>query len=285
MKKLFSISILSIFLLHPGQTLASNARDYIPLAPGTTIINLYYSHAFGNELYAKNNKVSNSANLTANICILRPIYYTSLGPFIVDPQAIIPYGEMELNGERSSGLGDIRLHSAIWLINDTENKFFLAYAPFFTIPTGQYRRESSINMGANRWSTDQQIGIGKGFGEKTWVEWVLSAQFFTDNTNVLNADNKKVTSSKDPLFGTEVHASYNFTKPFFASLDYYFSHGGENSIDGHRLNDRIDNHTIGTSFFYMLNEQTQVMLDYQIPVAVQNGIKTSQFTVRLAYVF
>jgi hypothetical protein len=35
----------------------------------------------------------------------------------------------------------------------------------------------------------------------------------------------------------------------------------------------------------MLNQQMQLMADYKLPVAVQNGIKTNSFTLRLAYVF
>lgn len=285
MKKLFSLSILFISLLYHGQALASNARDYVPLEPGTALVNLYYMHYFGNELYAKNNKISNNSNLSTNLSVLRPIYYTQVGPFTIDPQAIIPYGEVELNNSRSSGLGDITVLATLWLINNKESKFFFAYTPYLTIPSGQYRRENVVNMGANRWSTKQELCIGKGLGEKVWLEWVVNAEFYSDNIDALGTDNKKVTSSKDPVFGTEVHASYNFTKPFFVSVDYYFLNGGENTLGGVRQNDRTSTHTVGTSFFYMLNEQTQIMLDYEIPVAVQNGIKTSKFAVRLAYVF
>mgnify|MGYP000935023086 FL=1 len=69
------------------------------------------------------------------------------------------------------------------------------------------------------------------------------------------------------------------------SGDYYFAHGAETTLDGVRQNDRTSTHTVGASFFYMLNKQTQLMVDYKLPVAVQNGIKTNSITARLAYVF
>jgi hypothetical protein len=287
MKKVLLLGTLFLFLFHPGQAMAgtTNARDYVPLDPGMTIINLYYSHSFGNELYSRDKKVSNDANLTSNVGILRPIHYMALGPFTIDPQAVIPFGEVELNGERSSGVGDITVLSTIWLINDKANNFFFAYTPYLTIPSGPYRRESSVNLGANRWSTKQELAVGKGIGDKVWLELVVNAEFFTNNNDAVDADNRTVTSARDPLFGTDVHASYNLTKDFFVAGDYYFYYGGEYTLDGVRQNDRTATHTVGLSFFYMLNQQMQLMADYKLPVAVQNGIKTNSFTLRLAYVF
>lgn len=285
MNRLLLCCLLAACLGSPGAALASNARDYVPVPAGTNIINLYYNHYFGNELYVRDKKVSNSANYTGNISILRPIHYMMLGPFLIDPQAIIPFGEVELNGERSSGLGDITILSTIWLINNEEHKFFFAYTPYLTLPTGPYRKDSAINLGANRWSTKQEICFGKGFGDKTWFEWVINAEFFTNNTNAPGEDDRKVTASKDPVFGTEAHLSYSLTKDFFVSADYYFAYGGETTLDGIRQNDRKSTHTIGTSFAYMLTSQLQLMLDYQHDLGVQNGIRTNKFAARLAYVF
>ncbi|MGE4537481.1 MAG: transporter [Desulfovibrio sp.] len=263
----------------------TNARDYVPLPPGTNIINLYYSHGFGNELYARDKKISDNANLTTNMGILRPIHYMQLGPFTIDPQAVIPFGEVELNGERSSGVGDITFLSTIWLINNMEKGYYFAYSPYITIPSGPYRRESIVNLGSNRWSFKQELAVGKRFADKAWLELIANVEFFTNNIDAPDAENKPVTSSKDPLYGVEFHASYDLTKDFFVSGDYYFAYGAETTLDGARQNDRTCNHTVGLSFFYMLNQHLQLMADYKLPVAVQNGIKTNSITLRLAYVF
>ncbi|UJX42935.1 transporter [Desulfovibrio sp. JY] len=263
----------------------TNARDYVPLPPGTNIINLYYSHGFGNELYARDKKVSDNANLTTNMGILRPIHYMQLGPFTIDPQAVIPFGEVELNGERSSGVGDITFLSTIWLINNMEQGYYFAYSPYITIPSGPYRRESIVNLGSNRWSFKQELAVGKRLADKAWLELIANVEFFTNNIDAPDAEKKPVTSSKDPLYGVEFHASYDLTKDFFVSGDYYFAYGAETTLDGARQNDRTCNHTVGLSFFYMLNQHLQLMADYKLPVAVQNGIKTNSITLRLAYVF
>jgi len=278
---------LMLLLLPVAQARAANtnARDYVPLPPGATIINLYYSHGFGNELYVHGKKNSDAYNLTTNMGIFRPIHYMQLGQFTIDPQVVVPFGEVELNGKRSSGVGDITFLSTIWLINNQEKHFFFAYTPYVTIPSGPYQRTSAINLGANRWSFKQELAVGKGFADKFWLELAVNAEFFTNNTDAPDADNRPVTSSKEPLYGLDFHASYNLTKDFFVSGDYYFAYGGENTLDGVHQNDRTCTHTVGLSFFYMLTKQLQFMADYKLPVAVQNGIKTNSITVRLAYVF
>lgn len=287
MNKSLLLGILCLCLALPAGATAgtTNARDYVPLPPGTNIINLYYSHGFGNELYARDKKVSDNANLTSNVSILRPIHYMELGPFTIDPQAVIPFGELELNGERSGGVGDITLLSTIWFVNNMEKGYYFAYSPYITIPSGPYRRESPVNLGSNRWSFKQELAVGKRLADKAWLELIANAEFFTNNIDAPGEENKPVTSSKDPLYGVEFHASYDLTKEFFVSGDYYFAYGAETTLDGRRQNDRTCNHTVGASFFYMLTQQLQLMVDYKLPVAVQNGIKTNSITARLAYVF
>lgn len=287
MKKLLWLAILCLCVAVPASAAAgtTNARDYVPLPPGTNIINLYYSHGFGNELYAQNEKISDNANLTSNIGILRPIHYMALGPFTIDPQAVIPFGEVQLNDKRSSGIGDITFLSTIWLVNNMEKGYYFAYSPYITIPSGPYRRESLVNLGSNRWSFKQELAVGKRLADKAWLELIGNVEFFTNNIDAAGEDNKPVTSSKDPLYGVEFHASYDLTKEFFVSGDYYFAYGAETTLDGRRQNDRTCTHTIGASFFYMLNQHLQLMADYKLPVSVQNGIRTNSFTLRLAYVF
>ncbi|MFU2208229.1 transporter [Solidesulfovibrio sp. C21] len=287
MNKRLLLAILCLCLALPASAPAgtTNARDYVPLPPGTNIINLYYSHGFGNELYARDKKVSDNANLTTNMGILRPIHYMQLGPFTIDPQAVIPFGEVELNGERSSGVGDITFLSTIWFVNNMEQGYYFAYSPYFTIPSGPYHRESIVNLGSNRWSFKQELAVGKRLADKAWLELIANVEFYTNNIDAPDAENKPVTSSKDPLYGVEFHASYDLTKDFFVSGDYYFAYGAETTLDGARQNDRTCNHTVGASFFYMLNQHLQLMADYKLPVAVQNGIKTNSITLRLAYVF
>lgn len=284
MKALLCTLLLTL-VLAPGQLLASNARDYIPLPPGTTLVCFYGKHIFGDDLYVDHDKVNDDMDFAANIGIFRPIHYMQFGPFTADPQAIIPFGDTALGGKHSSGLGDITLAATIWFLDNKEDKFFWAYTPYLTLPTGEYDHDKPVNMGTNRWATKHEMCLGKGFGDSVWLEWVANVEFFDDNDDTLDSNGNTMTSSKKPLFGTEVHLSYDFTKELFGSVDYYLSHGGETELDGHDMDDTTTTHTLGCSLMYMLTETTQFMLDYQRDISVENGIRTDALQARLSFVF
>jgi hypothetical protein len=285
MRYKFSVLLLLAVMLMPGRVLANNARDYLPLDPGTFFMALYYEHGFGNEYYHNGSKKNNKTNLITNVSLIRPVYFTQIGPFTIDPQLILPVGELSLPDNQSSGIGDLTLAATIWFINNKESKFILAYTPYFTLPTGQYDRDNGINLGANRWSTKQEITIAKGFGDKTWLEVTFNGQFYTDNNNAPGADNRKVTSSKDPNFGGEAHLSYNFTPAFFGSMDYYCLFGGRTKLDGERQDDEASTHTVGATFAYMLTPSTQLMTYFKTDAAVYNGVRTSTIGLRLGLIF
>jgi hypothetical protein len=276
---------LFISLFSSSHAIAGEARTNLPVPSGTTLLNIYYIHSYGNEYYRDNDKISDASDLSMNMCILHPIYYTSIGSLDLNLHALIPFGEAELNGEHSTGVGDITLFSQLWLINSKEKKFFFVYAPYFTVPSGRYSRDSIVNIGDNRWSTKQEVAIVKGFGEKTWLELLANGRFFSDNDDVSGSGNRTVTSGKDPVFGIEMHLSYDFTPSFYGSLDYFFTHGGEHTIDGILQYDRTSSHVLGPSFVFSINRQANVMCACEFPLAVENGVKTSSAWLRLAYSF
>ena len=84
-KLLYSISICAILLL-PVNALANNARDYLPLDPGHFFMAFYYEHAFGNTYYSKGKRKNIHTNLVSNVGLIRPVYFTQIGPFTIDPQ-------------------------------------------------------------------------------------------------------------------------------------------------------------------------------------------------------
>ncbi len=285
MQRTIWIWVLAICLLTPGQAMANSPRDYIPLDPGSFFVAFYYDHYFGNDYYSQGKKVSGSTNYFANVGIFRAVYYTSLGPFTIDPQIIFPFGQANLTGHDSSGIGDATFAATIWFVNNKENRFIFAYTPFLTAPTGRYDTESPVNLGANRWATKHEICIAKGLGDAAWLEVAAHVQFYTDNANARDADGHKVTSSKDPTFGTETHLSYNFTKDLFGSADYYYLYGGETRLDGVRQKDWADTHTLGATMAYMLTPHTQLMVNFKTDAGVFNGIMTSSFGARLGFIF
>ena len=285
MKRLSVLLLTILIFSFPGHALANNARDYLPLPAGTRTLITYFDFKFGNEYYHDSEKLSKDLDLDSTVGLLRPIYYTELWGMTVAPQCILPFGSVDVSGVQSNGIGDLQLAFTMFMINDTKNKFVFGYTPYLTVPTGQYDRERSVNLGDNRWATKQEIAFVKGFGENLWLEWYNSVEFFFDNDDAIGINNRKATSSKDLKYNAEVHCSYNLTKNFFTSLDYYFSYGGETELDGLDQDDQIRTHTGGLSFYLMLNDSLQAAVDYKQDLDVKNGIKTNGIMFRFCYCF
>lgn len=284
------IAVCSIAVLFvTGSSFADNdPRDYIPLPAGTMLIASYFNHTSATDFYNNGNKVANNMDLGANIGMIRPVYYTTLGPFIIDPQAIIPFGVQTLNtntgagGEiSSSGMADPILTSTIWFINDPESKTYLGFTPWFFLPLGEYDSSKSVNLGANRFQFKEEVGFVKGFGDFN-VDLTVSVDFFTDNNEFGPTE---VTMSQDAIYSFETHLSYDVNKSFYSSFDYFYHNGGETTVDGVKSDDAIETHTAGVTMGFMLSPSYQLLFKYKQDLSVENGLKTSTIGTRLAYFF
>jgi len=299
MKKSLVALVLCLGLALPGLALAENARDYVPAPPGTFLFCTYFKHITAHKLYNNGNRVSNDFNLSENIGILRPVYYTKLAdkalygnaPFTIDPQALIPFGDAHLDGAftgqasfADSGFADPVLLTTFWLVNAPEEKLWVGFTPYVTLPLGQYDRNRALNLGGNRWVVRPEIGIVKGIGDRAYLDVVFNGDFFTDNDDY-GTGATPATLEQDPLFGFEAHASYDISKQWFASLDYYYNRGGETKVNGAKQHDEQDNHGIGLSFFWGIGDHNQLMLEYRDDFSVKSGPGTNTFSARWAYFF
>ncbi|MGI6655444.1 MAG: transporter [Desulfobulbus sp.] len=285
MTRLPCFTLLFLLLFASSAWAVTNARDYIPNPAGTKMLILYGNHSFGDDLYHDGDKVRGDANFSSSIGIIRPIYYTKIGPFTANPQAIIPFGNVGLFDTHSSGLGDITLAATIWFIDDKVNNFYFGYTPYLTLPTGRYHRNEPLNLGSNQWSTKHEIGMGKRFGDALWLEGMAGVEFYFDNDDALDKAGNKATLSKDPLFNLDLHLSYDLTERLVGSVDYYLLYGAETELGNVNQNNEKITHTLGCSLFYMLTKQTQLMLEYKRDVSVENGVKANTLQGRVAFIF
>lgn len=298
MKKLSIALLLCFSLTVPELSFAADARDYIPAPPGTFLFVTYFRHITASTLYNNGNKISRDFNLSQNIGILRPVYYTSIGkslygsgPFTIDPQALMPFGEAHLDGAAvgdkqfsDSGFADPVLLTTFWFVNAPEKKLWVGFTPYLTLPLGTYDRQKVLNLGGNRWVIRPELGIVKGIGERAYLDLIINGEFYTDNDD-FGAGANAVKREQDPLLGFEAHASYDITKQWFVSLDYYYNNGGETTIAGEKQNDEQSNHGLGVSFFWGIGDHNQLMVQYRDDFSVKSGPGTNTFGVRWAYFF
>lgn len=291
MKKTFVSAVLCALLVVPQIALAVNSRDYIPLPPDTFLFCTYFKHISATSYYSSGKKVSDDFNLTENLGILRPVYYMDIGKalygdggFRIDPQALIPFGEANLDGAAvgnsdisTSGIADPTIFATFWFANDPKNKLWAGFSPYITMPLGDYDKHKALNLGNNRWAIKPELGVVKGFGEKTYLDMIVNGEFYTEN--------EKVNLKQDPLFGAELHLSYDITKQWYASVDYFYSYGGETKQNGDWQHNKVNSHGLGLSLFWLIGSNNQLMVEYRDDFSVRNGPGTNTFGARWAYFF
>jgi len=291
MKNRFISLALWMLLAIPAIAHAVNSRDYIPLPQNTFLFCTYFKHISANSLFSNGKKVSNDFNFTENLGILRPVYYTTIGKALygdggltIDPQALIPFGEAHLDGEAvagkqfsASGIADPTVFATFWLVNAPKEKLWVGFSPYVSLPLGDFDKNRVLNLGNNRWAFKPELGIVKGFGEKTYLDVILNGEFYTKNNDI--------QKTQDPLFGAEVHLSYDINKQWYASMDYFYSYGGESKLGSDWQKDGANNHGLGLSLFWLINSNHQLMVEYRDDFSVKNGPGTNTFGVRWAYFF
>ncbi|QTA81420.1 MetA-pathway of phenol degradation domain-containing protein [Desulfonema limicola] len=286
---LFMGIFLFVMMTFTGVSFADNdAKDYWAAPPGTKVMAVYYRHISANELNADGSEISSDIGLSANIGILRPIYYTKIGSFTIDPQALIIFGDQNLDTTNiggsevtASGFGDPIIAATMWLINKPESKTWLGFTPFITIPLGDYDNNKGLNMGTNRWAFKTELGFSKGF-DKLFTELTANVEFFTDNDDLGAAS---LTMEQDPVFTLEGRIGYDLSDAFFISADYFYHNGGETTVDEIEQNDEKDDHALQLTLGFWLNKSFQVLLQYRNDFEVQNGLNTNTFGTRFLYAF
>jgi hypothetical protein len=297
MKRISIVMFLLLTLMVPAAVLADNlARDYIPAPPGTLAIFAYYEHLTASDLYVNGNKFSNNIDLNGNIGLFRPVYFTQIGPFVIDPQFIIPFGSLSLdlnNGissSNSSGFGDPILLATIWFLNDTKSKTYLGFTPFFYIPVGSYDNGKAVNLSENRWHFREELGFVKGWEilpeHNLYFELQLAGDFFTNNNDVVVNPVSGATGSmsQSPGLTVESHLSYDVTKLFWASADYYYHYNGKQVVND--VTDPLSggpSSTVGMTLGYNIAPSFQLVFQYKADAYVQNGAQTQTALLRFLY--
>ena len=155
-----------------------------------------------------------------------------------------------LDGEpasvRRKGFGDAQLRFSYNFfgapeLDLKEFRDFLAENPVSTtagvglsviMPTGEYRNDRLINLGANRWVIRPEIGVLHE-RHKWQFELTGSVFIFGDNDDFWMGTERE----QDPLWFAQGHAIYTFRPGLWAGLSGGFAWGGRSEISGVRKDD------------------------------------------------
>jgi hypothetical protein len=133
-------------------------------------------------------------------------------------------------------------------------------------PLGQYDPDRLVNLGTNRWFIKPDIGISKALGALT-LELSGGVTFFTDNDDYFGGK----TLEQDPVYTTQLHATYNFGRGIWGALSGTYDYGGRTTVDGVRKDDVQSNSRFGATLALPVNRNNSVKLFASTGVSTRTG--------------
>ncbi len=282
--------ILGALLTQQSYAIDVNVGDYTTLPSGSNLGVFYYQHSEMDGYYQKGDKTH--ADSRSDIGIARLIHYTDIAGLRATPQVVIPFGSVrntqigDAHLNNASGFADPIIASAFWLINQPEQGAsgrYLAVTPFIYLPLGQYDKHDAVNLGENRFKYDVQLAWVQPLYGKWGFEFYQDAIWYGDNDD---AGSGNQTLSQDTSYQTQVNLRYDLNAKQRFALGYAANYGGEQFLDGVRLNQNMEKQQARFEFQHMMNAKTQVSAQLVSDIQVESGFKKELgLNFRLFYIF
>jgi hypothetical protein len=273
----------------------SNITFAIDLQPGEikapagtfNAAQMSYVYVEKGDKYTHGSKTSSTSNIKQNAFLLRLSH-----AFEINQIPAIVYAASSINhlenrdvpnaaNTNSNGIGDTTLVFALWPYVDRAKEEYLGLATYLTLPTGEYDKNSAVNIGSNVYQTAFQAGYQRKLIDN--VNWMSALDF------VLAGDNKQFLGNnkleKDPLYNFQTGLQYVFNPTYSASVGYFYTVGGESTVNS------IDQGNINKIHRYQLTGQGiynfgRLMLQYGSEFANENSyIEDHRLIARYAFKF
>ena len=273
----------------------SNITFAIDLQPGEikapagtfNAAQMSYVYVEKGDKYTHGSKTSSTSNIKQNAFLLRLSHAFEINqiPAIVYAASTINHLENrdvpKAANTNSNGIGDTTLVFALWPYVDRAKEEYLGLATYLTLPTGEYDKNSAVNIGSNVYQTAFQAGYQRKLIDN--VNWMSALDV------VLAGDNKQFLGNnkleKDPLYNFQTGLQYVFNPTYSASVGYFYTVGGESTVNS------IDQGNINKIHRYQLTGQGiynfgRLMLQYGSEFANENSyIEDHRLIARYAFKF
>ena len=133
-------------------------------------------------------------------------------------------------------------------------------------PLGQYDKDKLVNLGNNRWFVKPDIGISKAWGALA-LELSTGVIFFSNNDDYFGGN----TLEQDPVYSTQVHATYNVGGGVWAAVSGTYDYGGRTTMDGVRSDDLMNNSRVGATLALPVNRNNSIKLFASSSVHTRSG--------------
>ena len=246
-----------------------------------------YVYVEKGDKYTHGSKTSSTSNINQNAFLLRLSH-----AFEINQIPAIVYAASSINhlenrdipnaaNTNSNGIGDTTLVFALWPYVDRAKEEYLGLATYLTLPTGEYDKNSAVNIGSNVYQTAFQAGYQRKLIDN--VNWMSALDVVLAGDNKQFLGNKKL--EKDPLYNFQTGLQYVFNPTYSASVGYFYTVGGESTINN------IDQGNINKIHRYQLTGQGiynfgRLMLQYGSEFANENSyIEDHRLIARYAFKF
>jgi hypothetical protein len=224
---------------NPAYAIDLNPGDLRPLKPGVNLIMLSYQQSDRSDRYSQGEKQAGNPEIQAAQMQIRLGHAFAIAehPAIFYAQTPIGYTHPEAdlsaaNGD--SGIGDTTFLLGMWPYANHESKRYFAVGGYLTVPTGSYVAERSFNVGQNRYNAALQIGYQTPLLEALNGVAAFDAVWFADN-DAYGATHKNLEQKL--LYTSQLGLQYMLTPSYSISATYFYTVGGETSLDGVSRND------------------------------------------------
>ena len=214
-----------------------DAGDYTALPVGTNLAILYYQNTSRDELYTGGNKVAGDYSLASDVGILRGVHFTEIGGYTVDPQFLLPFGQLDAGKDvaalgKGNGVGDLVLAATVWLVNKPKDNTYFGITPFLYLPTGKYDNGKSLNLGENRYKFVLQTGYITNLTDEISIDLAADVTLYGSNDEFGAA---KDTMKQDASLQLQAFLRYKINPSWDLRVSFSQTFGGETEVNGTKM--------------------------------------------------
>jgi len=282
-----TFSLATIIGTQVAQAVDTLPGDYIAAPPGVSAVLLYGLYGRSNGAVVSGRDVS--GHLDSYIGVPRLAHYTEILGVTLSVNAYMPIIMLrgaELGGASlsdASGIGDLSVASAIWLVNDPKKTRYFAIVGYLNIPSGQYDAFAPLKVGSNRWSGSGQLAGIYGLGHHWFVEGVTDITFYGDNSNY---DGHHAMMAQKPTVTGQLWLVFKATDRANLSAGYGTYWGGKQTLNGSSLGFNSEKQQARVAASAFITPTLQVLWQVNHDFEVDGGFKQEfSSTIRFMKIF
>ena len=283
-----SALILGSVLSHSAFAIDVDAGDYTALPAGTNLAMVYYQTASRDELYSGGDKVAGDYSFASDVGILRGVHFMDIGGYIVDPQFLLPFGNLEAGKDIAafgdeSGVGDLILAATVWLVNKPKDKTYFGITPFIYLPTGTYDNNEALNLGENRYKFVLQAGYITPLTDDITFDLLADVTMYGENDEF---GATKETMKQETSFQLQAYLRYNINPVWDFRVGLSQTFGGETEVNGTKNNDEAEVTKISVGSAYFVTPSIQLIASFGRDLSVENSFsEDNRLNLRVLKVF